>query len=172
MKRRKRKNLKKQTKLTNDNRWHFQSSLYFCYLPCTCKIKFIWPRWEIDSTKKSNGKLWDDLDLFGRCQTSIDIRIDVFGVRLKLSLNWIFYYVNIEVATHPSPPAQFVPFSLLYSFFARACLTFAFCFLRTFHKDLRTNAQEHAIIFKADDFCLQLPAASPSHSPPASSLSL
>jgi len=51
MERRKGKNLKKQTKLTNDNRWHFHSLVDFCYLPCTCKIKFIWPRWEIDSTK-------------------------------------------------------------------------------------------------------------------------
>lgn len=98
--------------------------------------------------------------------TSIDIRIDVFGVwasarsrfAFKLSLNWIFYYVNIEVAS------RMLPLSPSHSLAVPACLTFAFSlyFLRTFHKDLRTNAPKHAIIFKADtpphsqDFCLCL----------------
>jgi len=60
-------------------------------------------------------------------------------------------------------------FLLSFSLFSHAaCLTFAFCFLRTFYKDLRTNAQEHSIIFKADDFCLQLPASIPLATPPNS----
>lgn len=87
-------------------------------------------------------------------RTSIDIRIDVSGVSafaFKLSLNWIFYYVNIEVATKVSLLSHLPSFILPWSPFFFLLLTFAFSFyfLHTFHKDLRTNASEHAIIFKA-----------------------
>lgn len=60
-------------------------------------------------------------------RTSIDIRIDVSGVSafaFKLSLNWIFYYVNIEVATKvsllPHLPT-FPPLSLSLSLFSSFC---------------------------------------------------